>query len=184
MGFIGQLAAPKGVGTLVQAMSRVWQSEPRAQLLIAGGRTYYLPQLEQQLAAVPSEKRDRVKLFVDFDDAQKPALFAAIDLLAYPSGFESFGIAFLEAWAAGKPVIGCRRGAQMSVIDEGKDGLLVHFDDPPMLSLAIVYLLSNPALRTAYGDAGRRKVLDRFTWPHIARRFRDVYQRAIERKRV
>jgi glycosyltransferase involved in cell wall biosynthesis len=184
VGFIGQLAAPKGVGTLVQAMSRVWQSEPRAQLLIAGGRTYYLPQLEQQLAAMPSEKRDRVKLFVDFDEAQKPALFAAIDLLAYPSGFESFGIAFLEAWAAGKPVIGCRRGAQMSVIDEGKDGLLVHFDDPPMLALAIVYLLSNPALRTAFGEAGRRKVLDRFTWPHIARKFREVYQRAIDRKHV
>ena len=184
IGFIGQLAAPKGVGTLVQAMPRVWHAEPRAQLLVAGGRTAYLPLLEQQIAALPSEQRNRVKLVVDFDEARKPALFAAIDLLAYPSGFESFGIAFLEAWAAGKPVIGCRRGAQMSVIDEGRDGLLVHFDDPPMLALAIVHRLSNPALRAAYGDAGRRKVLDRFTWPHIARKFREAYQRAIDRKRV
>lgn len=184
VGFIGQLGAPKGVGTLVQAMTRVWQTEPRAQLLVAGGRTNYLPLLQQQIAALPPGNRDRVKLIVDFDEALKPTLFAAIDLLAYPSGFESFGIAFLEAWAAGKPVIGCRRGAQMSVVDEGTDGLLVHFDDPAMLALAIVYLLSNPALRTAFGDAGRRKVLDRFTWPHIARRFRDAYQRAIDTKRV
>jgi glycosyltransferase involved in cell wall biosynthesis len=179
VGFIGQLAAPKGVGTLVRAMPRVWQSEPRAQLLIAGGRTSYLPQLEQQIAALPGDERRRVTMLVDFDAGLKGTLFDAIDVLAYPSGFESFGIAFLEAWAAGKPVIGCRRGAQMSVIAEGVDGLLVHFDDPPMLALAIVHLLANPALGAAYGEAGRRKVLARYTWPHIARQFRDVYQRAI-----
>lgn len=183
VGFIGQLAAAKGVGTLVRAMPRVWQSEPRAQLLIAGGRTGYLPQIEQQIAALPAESRARVTLLVDFVEEMKGTLFDAIDLLAYPSGFESFGIAFLEAWAAGKPVIGCRRGAQMSVIADGTDGLLVHFDDPPMLALAIVFLLANPAVRAAYGESGRRKVLSRYTWPHIARQFRDVYQRAITASR-
>ena len=179
VGFIGQLAAAKGVGTLVQAMPRVWRTVPRAQLLIAGGRTSYVAMVEQQIAALPEAQRARVKLIVDFDDAQKPALFAALDALAYPSGFESFGIAFLEAWAAGKPVIGCLRGAQMTVVQEGVDGLLVHFDDVPMLSLAIVHLLTNPNLATAMGEAGRRKVLERFTWPHVARQFRAVYERAI-----
>jgi glycosyltransferase involved in cell wall biosynthesis len=183
VGFIGQLAAPKGVGTLLRAMPRVWQADPRAQLLIAGGRTSYLPQIEQQIAALPGGQRNRVKMIVDFESDVKGALFDAIDVLAYPSGFESFGIAFLEAWAAGKPVIGCRRGAQMSVIAEGTDGLLVNFDDPPMLALAIVYLLANPALRQAYGGAGRHKVLARYTWPHIAREFRAAYERAVRRAR-
>jgi len=181
VGFIGQLAAPKGVGTLIRAMPRVWQSEPRAQLLIAGARTSYLPSIEQQIAALPAAGRDRVTLIVDFDAALKGTLFDAIDLLAYPSGFESFGIAFAEAWAAGKPVIGCLRGAQMSVVADGVDGLLVNFDDAPMLALAIVHLLGNPAIRRAYGDAGRRKVLERYTWPHVARRFRQTYERAIQR---
>lgn len=179
VGFIGQLAAPKGVGTLVQAMSRVWRAIPRAQLLVAGGRTGYVATLERHIAALPEAQRGRVKLIVDFDEAQKPALFAALDVLAYPSGFESFGIAFLEAWAAGKPVIGCLRGAQMSVVQDGIDGLLVNFDDAPMLSLAIVHLLSNSTVASAMGEAGRRKVIDRFTWPHIARQFRAVYERAI-----
>ena len=183
VGFIGQIAAAKGVGTLLRAMPRVWQSEPRAHLLIAGGRTSYLPILEREIADLPADQRARITLLPDFDAALKPVLFAAIDLLAYPSGFESFGIAFAEAWAAGKPVIGCRRGAQMSVIDDGIDGLLVHFDDPAMLALAIVHLLSNPAMRASFGEAGRRKVLERYTWPHVARRFREVYQRAIERRR-
>jgi glycosyltransferase involved in cell wall biosynthesis len=68
------------------------------------------------------------------------------------------------------------------VIDDGADGLLVHFDDPAMLALAIVHLLANPGLRTALGEAGRRKVLEHYTWPHVARRFRHVYERAIERR--
>ena len=181
VGFIGQLAASKGVGTLVRAMPRVWRAEPRARLLIAGGRTSYLPQIEQQIATLPVEQRNRVSLIPDFAAELKSTLFDAIDVLAYPSGFESFGIAFLEAWAAGKPVIGCNRGAQTSVIAEGTDGLLVHFDDPPMLALAIVHLLANPALRHAYGEAGRVKVLARYTWPHIAREFRTVYERALRR---
>lgn len=183
VGFIGQIAAAKGVGTLLSAMPRVWQSEPSARLLIAGGRTNYFATLERAIADLPADQQARVTLMPDFEDALKPVLFAAIDVLAYPSGFESFGIAFAEAWAAGKPVIGCRRGAQMSVIDDGADGLLVHFDDPAMLALAIVHLLSNPWLRAAFGEAGRRKVLERYTWPHVARRFREVYQRAIERQR-
>ena len=187
VGFIGQLAEPKGVGTTVRAMAQVWQvwqSEPRPQLLIAGGRTNYLPRLEQEIAALPPEHRARVKLIVDFDEARKPTLFSAIDLLAYPSGYESFGIAFAEAWAAGKPVIGCSSGAQKSVIAEGMDGLLVRFADSAMLAVAIIYLLSNPALRLGFGEAGRRKVLDRYTWPHIARSFRSAYQRAIDRMPV
>jgi glycosyltransferase involved in cell wall biosynthesis len=182
VGFIGQLAAPKGVGTLIRAMPRVWQSDPGATLLIAGGRTAYLPSIEAQIGALPDEQRRRVRLIVDFDAALKGALFDAIDVLAYPSGYESFGIAFLEAWAAGKPVIGCLRGAQMNVVADGRDGLLVNFDDAPMLALAIVHLLSNPELRHAFGETGRRKVLERYTWPHVARRFRDAYQRAIDRR--
>jgi len=70
------------------------------------------------------------------------------------------------------------------VIAEGTDGLLVRFADSAMLAVAIIYLLSNPALRLGFGEAGRRKVLDRYTWPHIARSFRSAYQRAIDRMPV
>ena len=181
VGFIGQIAAAKGVEVLMGAMSRVWQFEPGAQLLVAGARTSYVQNLEAQIAAFPPEQRARIRLIVDFEASLKRSLFAAIDLLAYPSGFESFGIGFLEAWASGKPVIGCRRGAQMSVIADRTDGLLVDFADADMLALAITHLVGNPALRSAYAEAGRRKVVERFTWPHVARRFREAYQRAIGR---
>ena len=108
------------------------------------------------------------------------ALFSAIDVLAYPSGFESFGIAFVEACAAGKPVVGCRRGAIPTVIDEGIDGLLVEYREPSGLAVAIIELLQDRARAQRMGQAGRDKVLARYTWPRVAERFRQIYRIAVE----
>jgi glycosyltransferase involved in cell wall biosynthesis len=179
IGFIGQIGGHKGVGTLLDAMPRVWQTYPRAQVLIAGARSGYYPAVERKVASFSPAERARVKLYPDFTPEEKAGLFSAVDIFAYPSGYESFGIAFLEAWMAGKPVIGCRRGAVPSVVRDGVDGLLVTYADPYMLALAILFLLQSPDLRTAYGEAGRAKTLERYTWPKIARQFRDVYQHAL-----
>lgn len=178
VGFIGQIAEHKGVGTLVRAMGRVWHAYPDAQLLVAGGRTAWTVRLERLIAALPDRQRARIRLISPFEHTDKRALFATVDVFAYPSGYESFGISFLEAWAAGKPVIGCRRGAVATVIREDVDGLLVTYDNPHELALAILLLLARPDLRESFGRAGREKVAARYTWPEIARRFRDVYQRA------
>jgi len=179
VGFIGQIGGHKGVDTLLQAMAGVWESQPDTQLLIAGGRTAFYPEVERFVGALPPRRRERIVLRPDFAPDEKRALFAAVDVFAYPSGYESFGIAFLEAWAAGKPVVGCRRGAIPTVIRENVDGLLVPYADAPALARAISRLLGDEAMRATFGEAGRQKVLERYTWPQVARRFRDVYELAI-----
>jgi glycosyltransferase involved in cell wall biosynthesis len=179
VGFIGQIGGHKGVDTLLQAMPSVWDMHPDAWLLIAGGRTGFYPAVEAAVQGLPPARRARVRLLPDFPRELKGTLFSAVDVFAYPSGYESFGISFLEAWAAGKPVIGCRRGAIPTVIAEGRDGLLITFGDAAMLAGAIRRLLADPAMRRGFGDAGRAKVLERYTWPAVARRFREVYAAAI-----
>jgi glycosyltransferase involved in cell wall biosynthesis len=181
VGFIGQIGGHKGVDTLLEAMPRVWQIVPNAWLLVAGGRTGFFPEVERRIAELPARDRQRVKLIPDFPLEDKGKLFAAVDVFAYPSGFESFGIAFLEAWMAGKPVIGCRRGAIPTVVRDGVDGLLVTFGDSAELASAILRLLGDPGTRQALAARGREKVLERYTWPIVASRFRDVYQQALER---
>ena len=89
--------------------------------------------------------RDRVLLRFDFREDDKPRLVSVADVIAYPSQYESYGIAFLEAWAAGKPVIGCRCGAVAEVVHENADGLLVPYADPRALAAAIAALLDDPA---------------------------------------
>lgn len=179
--FIGQLGGHKGVDCLVRAMPRIWRAVPDAHLLVAGARTMFAEHLESTIRAWPLADQKKVTFHYNFSHEEKPVLFSAADVFAYPSGFESFGLAFLEAWAAGKPVIGCRRGAVPSVVSAGRDGLLVDYQNEDMLAEAIILMLQNPGWARSLGEAGRAKVLSDYTWPKVTKRFRDVYDYALSK---
>jgi glycosyltransferase involved in cell wall biosynthesis len=125
--------------------------------------------------ALPPEQRSRVTVINDFAEEDKPQILAATDVFAHPSGNESFGIAFVEAWACGKPVIGARVGSIPSVVDEHENGLLFDYLDPRDLARAILALLDDPERQRTLGRAGREKVLNNYTWDIITDRLRDVY---------
>jgi len=181
VGFIGQLGVHKGIAHLLAAMQVVWARHATARLLIAGARTVFSEQVEAMVARLPAELRGKVLLRFDFSEHDKPRLMSLVDVLAYPSQYESYGIAFLEAWAAGKPVIGCRCGAVAEVVQENVDGLLVPYADSRALAEAIGALLDDPGRARALGEAGRRRVRAEHSWRAIAARFRDTYARAIAR---
>lgn len=178
---VGRQAEHKRIDLALAAMRRVWSFAPAARLLIAGARTDYSSQIDAMLAALPPAERDRVTIVEDFDEADKPIIYNACDLLIHPSERESFGVVFLEAWACGRPVIGARVGAIPTVIDEGRDGLLAAYGDVSAWAQAIERLLARPALRTEMGARGKQKVLDRYTWDVVVRRFREVYLGASQR---
>lgn len=140
----------------------------------------FAEKVENIISQLPEAYKKQVKLYYNFSNQEKPLLFSAVDVFAYPSGFESFGIAFLEAWAAGKPVIGCRSGAIPWVIDEEKDGLLVDYKNQEMLAEAIIKLLKNTHFAETLGNGGRQKVLSKYTWSKVAQNFRKVYLEAIK----
>jgi glycosyltransferase involved in cell wall biosynthesis len=176
VGYIGQIGYHKGVHTLVEAMLDVWNLLPECSLLIAGARTNFATRLEQQVANLPERFRRKVFFKFNFEEEAKPWLFSSLDIFAYPSGYESFGIAFLEAWSASKPVIGCFRGAVTDVVDSGRDGLLVHYQNANELAEAILILLHNRAWARDMGEKGNRKVRERYTWHAIAQKFREIYK--------
>jgi glycosyltransferase involved in cell wall biosynthesis len=178
VGFIGQLGGHKGIDTLVRAMPQIWIAAPDTHFLIAGARTLFAEKLEIMINDLPESDRKKVKLYYNFSEAEKPWLFGAVDVFAYPSGFESFGIAFLEAWIVEKPVIGCWDGAVPCVVQAGRDGLLVNYRDEAGLAEAVILLIKNPRWARSLGQAGKEKVLARYTWPEVARRFRQVYANA------
>jgi glycosyltransferase involved in cell wall biosynthesis len=176
---VGKQTARKRFDILLEAMRRVWAVRPDAQLLLAGARTPYSLQIEEMVGALPREQRTHTTIVSDFSEEEKPNLLAACDIFALPSGQESFGIAFVEAWACGKPVVGARIGAIPSVIDEGRDGLLVAYQDAGDLAQAILELLTDPSRRVRMGEAGRRKVLESYTWEIVTDQLRAVYNQVI-----
>lgn len=175
IGFIGQVAAAKGIHVLLKAMPEVWRIFPETHFLIAGASTLSLKTLEKLIGQLPEEQQKRIIRRYDFSEKEKPWLFAAIDILANPSGFESFGIALVEAWACKKPVIGVRRGAVASLTSDGQDSLLINHQDHQGLAKAIIFLLANPEWAQRLGAAGFQKAVSRYNWPEIARRYRAVY---------
>jgi glycosyltransferase involved in cell wall biosynthesis len=178
VGYVGQLGLHKGVDTLLRAMPLVWAARPDTRLLVAGARAVFAEEIDRTVAAWPGEWQERTLRRYGFEEAEKPLFYSALDVFTYPSGYESFGIAFLEAWASGLPVIGCRRGAIPDVVHAGRDGLLVPYQHDELLARAILALLDSPGWRRGLGEAGRRKVLSELTWDRVARRFREVLAEA------
>ncbi len=178
---VGKQTARKRFDVLLRAMPRVWDVCPEVHVLIAGAKGPYSSQLEYLVETLPPERQTQVRVISDFSEVEKPALLQACDLFVLPSGQESFGIAFAEAWACAKPVIGARVGAVSSVVDHGRDGLLVPYQDPGALAQAILELLSDPQRRARMGQAGHRKVLENHTWEIVTERVRAVYLEAISR---
>ena len=174
--YIGQQARHKGIDTLLQAMEQIWDTFPDVRVLIAGARTNFSPTLRRIIERMENVHQQRIVLIDNFSESQKPELFAVCDVFAYPSVYESFGIAFVEAWAARKAVVGCYAGAVPSVVSHGVDGLLVKPRDSGGLAEAILRLLRDPNLRRDMGQRGHEKVRKSYTWSAVTTGFREVYQ--------
>lgn len=177
---VAKHTARKRFDVMLAAMPKVWAVYPHARLMLAGAQTSFTHQIKEMIRSLPPEQQARVTLIGDFAENEKPDLLAASDIFVLPSGEESFGIAFIEAWACGKPVIGARIGAIPSVIEEGRDGLLVTYQDADDLARAILELLADPRRREALGQAGRRKVEERYTWEKVTARLRELYEAVVK----
>ncbi|MFX1287463.1 MAG: glycosyltransferase family 4 protein [Promethearchaeota archaeon] len=112
-------------------------------------------------------------------DIKKIAAFNEADLFLMPSRSDAFGIAFLEAWASSKPVIGANIGATPEVIRNNIDGLLVGFDDYIDIAEKVVMLLKKKRLSKNLGLEGRKKVQEKFTWDIIVKKTHETYQELI-----
>jgi glycogen(starch) synthase len=112
-------------------------------------------------------------------DKKKIAAFQETDIYLMPSRSDAFGIAFLEAWASGKPVIGANLGATPEVINDNQDGLLVEFDNPQEIADKVLKLLKSKRLRRKLGNSGKEKTENYLKWDIIVKSTHQLYQELI-----
>ena len=102
---------------------------------------------------------------VDWRGALAPegvaALLASGALYVWPGRGEAYGLAYLEAQAAGLPVVAYATAGVPEVVEDGETGILVADGDTPALAEAVARLLDDPALRARMGAAARARVLAR-----------------------
>lgn len=176
IGHIGRLSQNKGTEVLLNAFRKIYLTNKKVKLLLAGTYTDYVPELKR----IIEEEKLPVVLIENFDIDLKPVLFHALDIFVLASRGESFGVVFLEAWVCGKPAIGANTGAVSELLNDGKDSYLFENGNAESLAEKLKLLIDNVDTRNVFGKNGFEKVYKNFTWPTIVAKYKEAYQKGIE----
>jgi phosphatidylinositol alpha-1,6-mannosyltransferase len=181
--FVGAVKVRKGVDVLIRAFALARESIPEARLLIVGSLDAEPEYASaQQALAADLGLADAVTFAGRVSDADLLSAYAAADVFALPSvnigwKFEGFGLALLEASAAGLPVIGSRDCGAADAVQDGVTGLLVKQGDVEGLANALIRLLRDRELARRMGAAGRT-FAQTHTWDAAAARLIALYEAA------
>ncbi len=173
--FVGRFRAYKGLEDLVAAAERA----PEARFLLVGDGP--LRRLVEK-AARRGSAAGRIDFAGDLSQAELAACYAAADLLVLPSRLrsEAFGLALVEAMAAGLPVISTELGTGTSWVNtHGETGLVVPSADPAALAGAISQLLAAPERRREMGQAARSRVVAEFSAEAMVESILEVYRQVL-----
>jgi glycosyltransferase involved in cell wall biosynthesis len=171
----------KGFRYLLEALHELRKRRPDAHLVVVGR-----PGLETDTETTIERLGLRAAVqFTGYVEAREIARYYAESAVAVvPSLYEGFGFPAGEAMACEVPVVSTRAGALPEVVGEdGRSGVLVPPRDSRTLARALQQLLERPEQRATMGEAGRRRVLEHFTWKRAAERTVEVYREAIEARR-
>jgi glycosyltransferase involved in cell wall biosynthesis len=154
----------KRLDVLLRAVAVLHNRVPPLEVRIVGRGPEY-----QRLRKLSSALRieQTVRWLGDFSLTHLAAEYNRCDLFCLPSAQEGFGIVFLEAMAAAKPIVAARSAAVPEVV---RHGILVSPDDPEALADAILLLYRDPDLRASLALAGSRDV-EQFEMRAVAKRF-------------
>ncbi len=159
---VAHLYPRKNVAALVRAMTML-EMPVRLRIVGTGPET---PKLEALVRELGLGNRATILGHVPFESLV--AEYRNADVFCLPSLQEGFGIVFLEAMAAGLPIVACRAAAVPEVVPDGECGLLVPPHEIRELASALDRLASDASERTHLGEAGRRRVA-RYDAPLVAR---------------
>jgi starch synthase len=194
--FVGRITRQKGVTHLVDAI-RYLPAETQIVLCAGAPDTPEIAnELRQKVDAARKDHPRIVWIEKMVTRQETIQLYSHARVFCCPSVYEPFGIINLEAMACRAPVVASATGGIKEVVVHDKTGYLVPFDQDPVtsfprdpekfakdLAMRINELLKDPEKCKQFGDAGRQRVEDIFSWTAIAHQTIDLYKRLIERKK-
>ena len=169
---LARLTPRKGQDTIIRALPTIIARLPEVVYLCAGAGDYR-GSLESLALAIGV--RSCVIFTGRVPEEQKYEYYAACDIFVMPSredrdGVEGFGLSFLEAWHASKPVIGSTHGGVSELIDHGINGLTVDPNDANAVAEGAVSLLTAPSRARLMGRKGFEKATKQLTDVRMAER--------------
>jgi glycosyltransferase involved in cell wall biosynthesis len=182
--FVGRLLPHKGISDLIRGLP------DDVPLTVVGPVPH--PETKDRLVALASGKR--VTFLHGLDDDALVQEYRRAMCIVLPSvyrtdeGYETrvpelLGQTLLEGMACGTPAICTDVASMPEVVEDGVTGLVVPPNDPASLGERLAWMRAHPAVAAAMGAAGRRRVLERFTWSSVVDRCLDAYRAALSTRR-
>ena len=177
--YVGQFAFFKAPFLVARVAQAVLQQLPAARFTWVCAQQHHA---EAKALFTDATVLPRVS-FVPWQDQQVLRdLYDAHAIFLFPSLFEGFGKAFIEAMTRGLCVVASDNGGMKDVIRHGENGILAETGDVQGMTDACIRLMRSPAEMAAMGSRARQTGR-RLTWDLVARRTLDFYERLIELKR-
>jgi len=191
--FVGRITRQKGVTHLVDAIRFL----PRDTQVVLCAGAPDTPEIAAELREkVDNARKDHPRIvWIEKMVTKQEAiqLYSNCRLFCCPSVYEPFGIINLEAMACRAPVVASAVGGIKEVVVDGETGYLVPFDQDPVTSFPtdpekfaknlgarLNQLLQDPEKCGQFGEAGRRRVEEIFSWTSIARQTIELYKQLID----
>jgi len=167
----------KGLVHLLEALAKLRTERPVRLTVVGTAR----PGGPAETALDRLALRDAVRFTGPVPEAELVRLLQTAGVVAIPSLYEGFSLPAIEAMACAAPLVTTDAGALPEVVGD-EAGLRVRAGDVGELTAALQRVLDSPALAGQLGAAGRRRVLERFTWRATAERTAAWYGDVLERK--
>jgi alpha-maltose-1-phosphate synthase len=179
--FVGRTTRQKGVTGLLEA---ALEFDPAAQLVLCAGAADTEELLREVEAGVEllRERRDGV-FWIEkmLEKREVIQLLTHATVFCVPSVYEPMGIVNLEAMACETAVVASRVGGIPDVVADGETGYLVDLGDsfPHEFAARVNELLRDPERARRFGEMGRQRVLEHFTWRAVAEKTARLYQQLV-----
>jgi glycosyltransferase involved in cell wall biosynthesis len=167
----------KGLVHLLEALAKLRTERP-ARLTVVGSAR---PGGPAEAALDRLGLRDAVRFTGRVPERELVDLLQRAAVVAIPSLYEGFSLPAIEAMACAAPLVTTDAGALPEVVGT-KAGLRVRAGDVGELTAALKLVLDSPALGEQLGRAGRRRVIENYTWRATAHRTADWYAEVLQRK--
>ncbi|MBU2576879.1 MAG: glycosyltransferase family 4 protein [Nanoarchaeota archaeon] len=170
--YVGRIHKSKGLQYVVKAIK-----ELDCKLFIVGPDGGYKEELVKQIKEEAVE--EKVVFSGAINDEDLVAAYHASDIFVLFSEWEGFGLVVIEAMATGKPVIVSDRGSLPFLVNEGRNGFIVHFPNVNKLKERIESLLGEKDKAKSIGNFGKNFV-KKYDWGEIVNQTLNIYKKIMK----
>ncbi len=171
---VSRLVKKNGIDILIKAVKELKVDDWGLQIIGEGPERKKLEKLAEK-----SGLAGKVRFLGNIPNEKVPSYLAAADVFVRPSRSEGLGSAFLEAFAAGVPIIGTAVGGIPDFLKEGETGLFCRLENPSDLAEKIDRILEDRGLSLKLAENGRKLVEEKYSWDKISGRVREIYHEVI-----